>query len=352
MICEASLIVWDEASMANRHSIEAFEALLADICDSPLPFGGKIVLFGGDFRQTLPIVVNGSRASMITASLVSSALWGGIHRMQLCQNMRAKEDPNFIDLLLRIGNGVETFIFDDNIKIPSHMLVPFDDAATSLDRLIRDVYPNLDTFMQNPDAFVGRAILTPKNDCVDELNDLLMERFPGKMKEYVSFNATTDPLQQGEYADYLNTVSAGGLPPNILKLKKNCPIMLLRNLNPIQGLCNGTRLICRELSDNFIKAEIAVGDFKGNVVFIPRIPLEGSGCKIDNLGEAVDVGSISQTYNRYKKWKQEMEDGKLLFIGGIYREIIDKFMVAYFLALNELLDALTVLVVDISPLFL
>ncbi|XP_012849576.1 PREDICTED: ATP-dependent DNA helicase PIF1-like [Erythranthe guttata] len=195
MISEASLIIWDEASMANRHSIEAFEALLADICDSPLPFGGNIVLFGGDFRQTLPIVVNGSRGSMITACLVSSALWGGIHRMQLCQNMRAKEDPNFIDLLLRIGNGVETFIFDDNIKIPSHMLVPFDDAATSLDRLIRDVYPNLDTFMQNPDAFVGRAILTPKNDCVDELNDLLMERFAGKMKEYISFNATTDPLQ-------------------------------------------------------------------------------------------------------------------------------------------------------------
>ncbi|KAL7139387.1 hypothetical protein ABFS83_09G047100 [Erythranthe nasuta] len=191
--------------------------------------------------------------------------------------MWAKEDPTFIELLLRIGNGVETFIFDDNIKIPSHMLVPFDDVATSLDRLIRDVYPNLDTFIQNPYAFVSRAILTPKNDCVDELNDLLMERFPGKMKEYVSFNATTDPLQQGEYEDYLNTVSAGGLPPHILKLKKNSPIMLLRNLNPIHGLCNGTRLICRELGDNFIKAEIVVGDFKGNVVFIPRIPLEASG---------------------------------------------------------------------------
>lgn len=52
--------------------------------------------------------------------------------------------------------------------------------------------------------------------------------------------------------------------------------MLLRNLNPVQDLCSGTRLICRQLGDNFIGAEIAVGDFKEEHVFIPRIPLETS----------------------------------------------------------------------------
>ncbi|KAL8049007.1 hypothetical protein ABFX02_07G104800 [Erythranthe guttata] len=274
MIREAKLIIWDEAPMANRHSVEAFELLLSDLCDSSLPFGGKIVLFGGDFRQTLPIVVGGSRDSMIAASMVSSTLWQDIIRLRLSENMRAKEDPIFSEFLLRIGNGVEPFLFDDNIKLPSNMLVPFVDEATSLDCLINDVYPNLDTFVQNPLSFINRGLLTTKNDCVDELNDLLIERFPGQMKEYVSFNRTTDPLQQGEYEDFLSTVSPSGLPPNMLRLKENCPIMLLRNLNPVQGLCNGTRLICRELGENFIRAEIAVGDFKGVTVFIPRIPLE------------------------------------------------------------------------------
>ncbi|KAL7117461.1 hypothetical protein ACP275_03G072900 [Erythranthe tilingii] len=276
MIREAKIIIWDEAAMANRHTVEAFEFLLSDLCDSPFPFGGKIVLFGGDFRQTLPIVAGGSRDLLIGASLVSSVLWQDIRRLQLSENMRAKTDPDFANLLLRVGNGVETFMFDNNIRLPSHMLVPFVDETTSLDCLIGHVYPDLNISMQNPLAFVNRAILTTKNDCVEEINDLLIERFPGQTREYVSFNRTNDPLQQREYEDFLGTVSAGGLPPNILRLKENCPIMLLRNLNPIQGLCNGTRLICRQLGDNFIQAEIAVGDYKGNMVFIPRIPLESS----------------------------------------------------------------------------
>ncbi|KAL7152777.1 hypothetical protein ABFS83_04G121300 [Erythranthe nasuta] len=230
-IGKAELIIWDGAPMANRHSVEAFELLLSDLCDSSLSFGGKIVLFGGDFRQTLPIVVGGSRDSMIAASMVSSTLWQNIIRLRLSENMRAKEDPIFSEGLLRIGNGVEPFLFDDNIKLPSNMLVPFIDEATSLDCFINDVYPNLDT-----------GLLTTKNDV----------RFPGQMKEH-----------QGEYEDFLSTVSPSGLPPNMLRLKEN-----------LQGLCNGTRLICRELGEKFIRAEIAVGDFKGVTVFIPRIPLE------------------------------------------------------------------------------
>ncbi|KAL3849587.1 hypothetical protein ACJIZ3_011469 [Penstemon smallii] len=100
--------------------------------------------------------------------------------------------------------------------------------------------------------------------------------FPGEVKEYLSFNRAIDSSQQAEYEDFLNGVCASRLPPHLLRLKYNCPIMLLRNLNPIQGLCNGTRLICKELADNFIGAEIATGDFKGTYVFIPRIPIESS----------------------------------------------------------------------------
>ncbi|KAL3813169.1 hypothetical protein ACJIZ3_014437 [Penstemon smallii] len=100
--------------------------------------------------------------------------------------------------------------------------------------------------------------------------------FLGEVKEYLSFNRANDSSQQGEYEDFLNGVCASGLPPHLLKLKYNCPIMLLRNLNPIQGLCNGTRLISKELADTFIGAKIAIGDFKGTYVFIPRIPIESS----------------------------------------------------------------------------
>jgi ATP-dependent DNA helicase PIF1 len=63
LLCEASLILWDEASMTKRHAIEALDISLHDILDKEdLPFGGKTVVFGGDFRQTLPVVRKGSRA--------------------------------------------------------------------------------------------------------------------------------------------------------------------------------------------------------------------------------------------------------------------------------------------------
>jgi ATP-dependent DNA helicase PIF1 len=52
--------------------------------------------------------------------------------------------------------------------------------------------------------------------------------------------------------------------------------MLLRNLNPKKGLCNGTRLIVKALRNNFIEAEIMSETNKGAIVNIPRIILSPS----------------------------------------------------------------------------
>ena len=49
--------------------------------------------------------------------------------------------------------------------------------------------------------------------------------------------------------------------------------MLLRNLDPSNGLCNGTRVVCRHFQDNVIHAEITVGQYKGVHILLPYIPL-------------------------------------------------------------------------------
>ena len=59
----------------------------------------------------------------------------------------------------------------------------------------------------------------------------------------------------------------------MLKLKINCPIILLRNIDPANGLCNGTRLVIRGFQKNAIDAEIVLGQHSGKRVFLPRIPL-------------------------------------------------------------------------------
>ncbi|XP_070002689.1 uncharacterized protein LOC142165930 [Nicotiana tabacum] len=50
LIREAKLIGWDEVSMANKRTIQAFDLLLKDLMDTNTIFGGKVVVFGGDFR--------------------------------------------------------------------------------------------------------------------------------------------------------------------------------------------------------------------------------------------------------------------------------------------------------------
>jgi ATP-dependent DNA helicase PIF1 len=74
-------------------------------------------------------------------------------------------------------------------------------------------------------------------------------------------------------SEFLNTLTPSGLPPHVLKLKIGCPIILLRNIDPANGLCNGTRLVVRGFQRNTIDAEIMVGDHVGKRIFLPRIPL-------------------------------------------------------------------------------
>ncbi|KAG4958178.1 hypothetical protein JHK87_034812 [Glycine soja] len=44
------LIVWDEALMCHKFTFEELDKSLKDIMHSNLPFGGKVIVFGSDFR--------------------------------------------------------------------------------------------------------------------------------------------------------------------------------------------------------------------------------------------------------------------------------------------------------------
>ena len=68
MIESASLIIWDEALMMHRRCFEALDRSLRDIlsADDPsiadMPFGGKVMVLGGDLRQILPVIEGGTRS--------------------------------------------------------------------------------------------------------------------------------------------------------------------------------------------------------------------------------------------------------------------------------------------------
>lgn len=107
----------------------------------------------------------------------------------------------------------------------------------------------------------NRVILTPTNECVDHINRILLERISGEIFTYYSFDKAIDKSEQNLQEDFLNSLTPNNIPPHELKLKIDCPLMLLRNINHSKGLCNWAYLTCRKFQKNVILAEITTGKY-------------------------------------------------------------------------------------------
>ncbi|XP_073046401.1 uncharacterized protein [Primulina eburnea] len=279
LIRRASAIVWDEAPMANRYAFESVSKSFQDIMENQIPFGGKTMVFGGDFRQVLPVVKRGSKAEQIATSISRSTFWNCVKIIHLQQNMRSAQDIEFSQFLLRVGDGLQHTVNRDFIKLPDSIIIPWE-GEQSIQMLIDSVFPNMINHVNDEKYMVDRAIITPKNVDVDNINQMLILKFPGEEKEYTSWDSVEDDNHNLFQEEFLNSLSPSGLPPHKIILKVGSPVMLLRNVAPELGLCNGTRLICRILGRNFIDAEIITGPHKGNRYFLHRMPLKSE----DNSG--------------------------------------------------------------------
>ncbi|KHJ95741.1 hypothetical protein OESDEN_04310 [Oesophagostomum dentatum] len=61
------------------------------------------------------------------------------------------------------------------------------------------------------------------------------------------------------------------MPPHELRLKKGAIVMLLRNLDVVNGLCDGTRLSVETLGRYVLGCRFICGSRKGQLAVIPRI---------------------------------------------------------------------------------
>jgi hypothetical protein len=88
LLKESSLIIWDEATMATHYALDAVDRLLKDLLGNDSPFGGKVILLGGDFRQCLPVVKHGNRVVTVQSSIKYSRLCPSFEQIELERNMR------------------------------------------------------------------------------------------------------------------------------------------------------------------------------------------------------------------------------------------------------------------------
>ena len=219
LLREASLIIWDEVAMTRRQSVETLDRSLQDITGRFEPFGGKVIVFGGDFRQVLPVVPRGTRAQIMDATLLRSYIWDNIKIIKLQQNMRAQSDIWFSEFLLRIGNGTEESFANDYVQHPHDILIEYE-SKESIRILIEHVFPDLESKWTSAAYMRERAILSTRNEHVDSLNALMIDKFPSKEKVYYSHDSIDDDSHNNYPLDFLNSITPNGLPPHELKIKK------------------------------------------------------------------------------------------------------------------------------------
>ncbi|XP_074346338.1 uncharacterized protein LOC141685112 [Apium graveolens] len=200
-----------------------------------LPFGGITIVFGGDFWKILPMIPKASRAQVVSASLNSSNIW----------------------------DHCQVFLLEKNMCLSSGKTEQEKHEIAEFSKWVLDV---------------GNGIL-PNVHPADIISDL---EVPGKEHSYFSQDSLVD--SEGDNNDfgsafpieYLNSINMPCLPKHHLKIKEGCVIMLMRNLNQIMGLCNGTRMIVKRCLPNSVVCDILTGSQVGKTHIIPRIEMEPS----------------------------------------------------------------------------
>ncbi|KAK7285169.1 hypothetical protein RJT34_19930 [Clitoria ternatea] len=211
--------------------------------------------------------------------------------LSLTKNMRLESNSTntdctslkqFSQWLLDIGDGNFGQPNDGfaEITIPSEFFIK--DYNDPLEAIVNATYPNLLQLYNNAEFLQSRAILASTVEVVDKINEYVMSFIPGDKKEYYSADTIdkSDKLQNPAFesvtSEFLNSLKTSGLPNHKIKLKVGTPIMLLRNLDQSEGLCNGTRLNVTRLGNHVIEAKIISGKNIGHLTYIPRMNLSPS----------------------------------------------------------------------------
>ncbi|XP_057779966.1 uncharacterized protein LOC130998566 [Salvia miltiorrhiza] len=256
LMVKAKLIIWDEAPMMHKHCFEALDRTLQDIMrvssesNLDLPFGGKTIVFGGDFRQILPVIPKGSRQQIVNSTINSSYIWKNCKILRLTKNMRLQQASSvdeahelevFSSWIAGIGDGTVGYSRDGRtvVKIPNDILLH-----------------NSGDSLRDMNTFDGRNYLSSDTACRSNSSNSLFNEF--------------------HTPEFLNGIKCSGTPNHQLFLKIGTPVMLLRNIDHANGLCNGTRLIITRLGDRVLEARLLNGHNAGDIVLIPRLSLTPS----------------------------------------------------------------------------
>jgi len=164
------------------------------------------------------------------------------------------ESNAFAQWLLKVGAGSD-LTPDKSIQLPDNMCLPQNNIQGS----INAIYPDIDLPNREDQFFLKCTILSATNDKVNHLNQVILDSFPGEQSMLMSADTVHGDNTTLYTTEFLNSINASGLPLAHLTLKPGCPLMLLRNINPTNGLCNGTHMILLKIRPMVLRCRILGG---------------------------------------------------------------------------------------------
>jgi hypothetical protein len=271
-IQDCKLIIWDEAPMTNKSHFEELDRSLRHIMKDIDPilegavFGGKLIIFGGDWKQILPVIKRADSIAILNATLKMSYLWRHIQVLTLRTNMRIVGNDEaalaWRTQLDSIGRGVGASHDFHQVTLDRRMIIHNHD----LNSLISFVYRDIST--------TRKAILTLTNKDAMIINDMIAEMLPGQGRLYDSIDEiSAESMHLNIPHEFLNSLNPSGLSVFRLKLKVNMPVMLIRNVSQSMGLCNGTILKISRITPNLIERYVVNGLHRNEYHCIPRFTL-------------------------------------------------------------------------------
>ena len=268
LIRDASVILWDEAPMANRAVLACVEETCRQVMGNECPFGNKIIILLGDFRQTCPVIRGGSRAQIVDASIKSSPLWSNFTIHHLHRHERNAEDLPFAHFVDAIGDGAGPDVSLDML-----------DIINDVEDVIDFVYPN--HILQDSVLCLNRAILAPTNLQVDQYNDIILQRVHGAHRICLAADSLKEVNNAGLISpdsalDYVACQTPPGLPNHPLTIKTNGVYRLLRNFSVDRGLVKNVCVVVIDVGTRIVTVRLlhpggANHRGTGEDILIPRI---------------------------------------------------------------------------------
>lgn len=258
---DAQIIIWDQVTSCHKGMIAEVDIVLQRLMKCQRPFGGKVVLLAGDFRECLPIVEGEGKDGVENCIKYASGIWPHLKHICFTKNMRFKFQHDF-DYVNSVGIGRE-----------DHVAMPEKCQVNNNRDLIEATFGRPVPRMSVNDAN-NKIILTLTNVTEKTMNRQCLNTMNGYSYVFDSMDNVrklryNEPSKQFHSLNYFNPILPNDFPAAQIDLKLGAPIVLKRWHKDLQP---GTRLVVMQcLGNRAIRAMVVSGPMMNQTREISRM---------------------------------------------------------------------------------